>query len=150
MSVKSSSSLLQYPSIISHEKYIGWISNQNGTFSIWTSVLCSLFCFCVFSDISVGYWRLPWWLRWQRICLQRRRCGFNPWVRKIPWRREWLPTQVFLPGKSHTQRSLEGYSPWGCKESDTAERLTLSYRTGSQYVLLRTSILILGFDGLPR
>ena len=40
---------------------------------------------------------------------------FNPWVRKIPWRRKWQPTPVFLPGKSHGQRSLAGYSPWGCK-----------------------------------
>ena len=43
--------------------------------------------------------------------------------RKIPWRREWLPTPVFLPGKSHGQRSLVGYSPWGRKESDTTEWL---------------------------
>ena len=46
-------------------------------------------------------------------------------VRKIPWRREWQPTPVFLPGESHGQRSLVGYSPWGRKESDTTERLTL-------------------------
>ena len=39
----------------------------------------------------------------------------------FPWRRKWLPTPVFLPGKSHGQRSLVGYSPWGCKESDTTE-----------------------------
>ena len=42
-------------------------------------------------------------------------------VRKIPWRRKWQPTAVFLPGKSHGQRSLAGYRPWGCKESDTAK-----------------------------
>ena len=42
-----------------------------------------------------------------------RRWRFNPWVRKIPWRRKWQPTPVFLPGKSHGQRSLAGYSPWG-------------------------------------
>ena len=42
-------------------------------------------------------------------------------VRKILWRREWLPTLVFLPGKSHGQRSLVGYSPWGHKKSDTTE-----------------------------
>ena len=41
--------------------------------------------------------------------------GFNPWVGKIPWRRKWQPTLVFLHGKSHGQRSLVGYSPWGCK-----------------------------------
>ena len=44
---------------------------------------------------------------------------FNPWVGKIPWRREWQPTPVFMPGKSHGPRSLVGYSPWGRKESDT-------------------------------
>ena len=45
-------------------------------------------------------------------------------VRKIPWRRAWQPTLVFLPGEFHGQRSLAGYSPWGCKESDTTEPLT--------------------------
>ena len=43
---------------------------------------------------------------------------FNSWIRKIPWRRKWQPTTVFLPGKSHGQRSLAGYSPQGHKESD--------------------------------
>ena len=68
---------------------------------------------------------LPWWLRWLRICLQGRRPRFDPWIRKIPWRREWLPTPVFLPGEFHGQRSLAGYSPWGPKESDTTKWLTL-------------------------
>ena len=45
--------------------------------------------------------------------------GFDLWVGKIPWRRKWQPTSVFLPGKSHGQRSLAGYTPWGCKELDT-------------------------------
>ena len=53
------------------------------------------------------------WLRLQRICLQCGRPGFDPWVGKIPWRRKWQPTPVFLPGKSHGQKSLVGYSPWG-------------------------------------
>ena len=52
--------------------------------------------------------------------------GFNPWVRKIPWKRGWLPTPVFLPGEFHGQRSLAGYSPWGRKE-----RLTLLLHLGS-------------------
>ena len=47
----------------------------------------------------------------------------DPWVGKNPWRREWQPTAVFLPGKFHGQRSLVGYSPWGRKESDTTEQL---------------------------
>ena len=46
--------------------------------------------------------------------------GFDPWVGKIPWRRKWQPTAVFLPGKSCGQRSLAAYSAWGCKELDTA------------------------------
>ena len=67
---------------------------------------------------------LLWWLRWQRICLQFRRPGFNPWVRNLPWRRKWPPTPIFLPGKSHGQRTLAGYHPWGRKDSDMTERLT--------------------------
>ena len=55
------------------------------------------------------------------VHLQCRRPGYKPWVGKISWRREWLPTPVFLPGKSHGQRSLTGYSPLGHKESDTTK-----------------------------
>ena len=59
------------------------------------------------------------------ICLQCGRPGFHPWVGKICWRRKWPSILVLLPGKSHGQRSLVGYSPWGHKESDTTERLHL-------------------------
>ena len=59
-------------------------------------------------ELSCQYWRC-------------KSCRFNPWVGKIPWRRAWQPTPVLLPGKSHGQRSLEGYSPCGCKESDMTE-----------------------------
>ena len=51
-------------------------------------------------------------------------CSFHPWVRRIPWRREWQPSSVSLPGKFHGQRSLAGYSPWSRKESDTTEHST--------------------------
>ena len=47
--------------------------------------------------------------------------SFDPWVGKIPWRKTWQPIPVFLPGKFHGQRSLAGYSPWGCKESSVTE-----------------------------
>ena len=47
--------------------------------------------------------------------------GFDPWAGKIPWRRVWQPIPVFLPGESHGQRSLVGYSPGRCKESDMTE-----------------------------
>ena len=52
-----------------------------------------------------------------------RRPGFNPWVGKIPWRSEWLPTPVFWPREFRVL-----YSPWGRKESDTAEQLSLHFR----------------------
>ena len=54
-------------------------------------------------------------------CRRCKRCGFDPWVWKIPWRRAWQPTSVCLPGESHGQRILAGYSPWGCKELDMTE-----------------------------
>ena len=54
-------------------------------------------------------------------CRSNKRRRFDPWVGKIPRRRAWQPTPVFLPGESHGQRSLEGYRPRGLKESDTTE-----------------------------
>ena len=50
---------------------------------------------------------------------------FDLWGTKIPWRREWLATPVFLPGEAQGQRSLAGCSPWGYRESDTAENIYL-------------------------
>ena len=54
-------------------------------------------------------------------CRRHKRHGFDPWVGKILWSRKWQPTPVFLPGKFHGQRSLEGYKPWGHKELDMTE-----------------------------
>ena len=53
--------------------------------------------------------------------LRRTRGGFHPWVWKIPWRRKWQPTPVFLPRESHGWRSLADYSPLDHKELDTTE-----------------------------
>ena len=58
---------------------------------------------------------LPRWLSAKESACQCRRHGFDPWVGRIPWRRKCQPTPVFLPGKSHGQRSLAGYSPWDCR-----------------------------------
>ena len=58
---------------------------------------------------------LPRWLSGKDFACQCRRCRFDLWVAKIPWRRRWQPTPVSLPGKSHGQRRLAGYSPWGHK-----------------------------------
>ena len=54
-------------------------------------------------------------------CRRYKRRGFSPWIGRIPWRRAWQPTPVFLPGESHGQRSLAGYSLYGRKELDTTE-----------------------------
>ena len=71
---------------------------------------------------------LPWWLSVKEFACQCRRQGFHPWSWKIPWTMKCQPTPVFLPGKSHGQRSLAGYSLWGYKEWDmtatTAKTIT--------------------------
>ena len=64
------------------------------------------------------FWGLPRWLRGKESACQYRRPRFCPWDGKIPWKRNWQPTPVFLPGKSHGQKSLVGYSPWVTKQSD--------------------------------
>ena len=76
------------------------------------SFLSSLF------QLSLPLWGLPMRLRGKESACQ---CRFDPWVWKIPWRRKWQPTRVFLLGKSHGQRSLAGYSLWGHQESDMTE-----------------------------
>ena len=82
---------------------------------------------------------LPKWhsgkeLTWQ--CRRCRRCGFHPWVGKIPCKKKWQPTPVFLLGKSHGQRSLVGHSPWGCKELDTTEHAHTQYfQSGKDFPL---------------
>ena len=62
---------------------------------------------------------LPWSFSGKKSTCQCRRHGFKPWVRKIPWRRKWQPTPVFLARESHGKISLVGYSPWGHKKSQT-------------------------------
>ena len=74
--------------------------------------------------LSTPIWTNSWWLRWLRICLQCRRLRFNPWIGKIPWRREWQPTPVFLPGEFHGKRNPVGYSPQIRIESATTKPLT--------------------------
>ena len=60
-------------------------------------------------------------------CRTCKRCSFSPYVGKIPGRREWQPTPVFLPGEFLRQRSLAGYSPWGHKESDTTDQVRATH-----------------------
>ena len=92
--------------------------------------------FCLFPIVTM-YWNYMIYrgiVRWKQgflggasgkepacQCRRLKRHGFDPWVKKFPWRRAWQPTPVFLSRESHGQRSLAGYSPWGCKELDTNE-----------------------------
>ena len=68
-----------------------------------------------------GAFGLPWWPSGKEAACECKRCGLDPWVGRIPWRRKWQPTPVFLLGKSHAQRSLADYSPWSWQELDTNE-----------------------------
>ena len=87
-----------------------------------------LFCFCLPEAISNAGVLVAQMVK--ESALQCRRPGFHPWVKKIPWRKEWLPTPVFLPGESLVQRSLVGYIPWGHKELDMTEQLTYPHTHG--------------------
>ena len=88
-----------------------------------TETLCVKYVYLIWSFLYLAGDGLPWWLRGLSVCPQCGRPGFDPWIGKIPWRRKWQPTSVFLPGESQGQRSLVGYSPWVHKELDTTERL---------------------------
>ena len=75
---------------------------------------------------------LPRWLSCKESTCQCRRHGFDPWIGKIPWRRDWQPTPIFLPRESHGQRGLVGCYQWGCKESDTTEHAHMQTPTNIQ------------------
>ena len=81
------------------------------------------------------------WLSSQRAhlqCRRNKRCGFNPWVGKIPWGRAWQPTPVSSPGESQGQRSLAGYSPRGHRESDATETIQHTRSTAQDWVCYPT------------
>ena len=78
-----------------------------------------------FNHLTYG---LPRWRSGKKSACQCRRCEryrFSPWVGKLPWRRKWKPTPVFLPGQVYGQRSLVGFSPCSCKELGTVEWLRI-------------------------
>ena len=106
--------------------WLRWLCNMFWNQGFWVFQLC--FSFSNF----FGYLGFPRWLSGKESACQyrsHRRCRFIPWVGKIPWRRKWQPTPVFLPGQSHGQRNLASYSPQGRKESDMTEH---SARTRAQ------------------
>ena len=107
--------LFRGPIIINSSIQVTWNTHAN----IFTSN-----CFMWFINYIIwqpSKWGLPWWLSdkdsaCQGKTCQTQKCRFDPWFGKIPWRRKWQSTSVFLPGKSYGQRGLEGCSQWGCKE----------------------------------
>ena len=86
------------------------------------------------SDWSLGLSR---WLSGKEFTCKCRRCRFDPWVGKVPWRRKWQPTPIFLSGKCHVQKIPLAYSPWGCKGPDTTQQLN-------------NNSCSLGFESKPR
>ena len=101
----------------------------------------------------------PWWLSHREPacqCRRHRRHGFNPWVRKISWRRKWHSTPVSMPENSHEQRSLAGYCPWGHKDPDMTEQLSTNRTDNSNSFLIRLSVLgnidvlLRKFDAIPK
>ena len=116
-----------------HQRTWVWASSGSWWWTVKPGVLQSMGSQ---SDMTVtqltelkGKKGFPRWHKWLKKkkkkpacqCRRHKRCGFDPWVRKILWRRAWKPTPVFFPGESHGQRSLVKYSPLGHKVSDTTE-----------------------------
>ena len=77
-------------------------------------------------------------------CRKYKRCRFDHRVRKIPQRRKWQPILVVLPGESHRQRSLVGYRPQGCKESDTNEKLNYHHSLTNFMKLILSKLRTVG------
>ena len=102
-------------------------NNEPQMLSVTASTVLSPLCVltCLILMTTTHSCNFPGGLAGKSDCLQCGRPRFDPWVGKIPWRRKWHPTPVFLPGESHRRRSLVGCSPRGHKESDTTS-LSLS------------------------
>ena len=83
------------------------------------------------------------WFSGKESTCQGRRLRFDPWVGKIPWRKEGQPTAAFLPGESQRQRSLAGCSPWGHKESDMTEHMmTTETRKGTGSLEVKVKVFV--------
>ena len=103
--------------LTSHSRMSGsrWVITPSWLSGSWRSFLCSSsVCSCEFFlfRLSTGgaSGKEP-----ACQCGRQKRHRFDPWFGKIPWRRKWSPTPVFLPGESHDKRNLVGYRPWGCR-----------------------------------
>ena len=95
----------------------------------WISQVCLILSFLHWFNNCYFTW-LPRWCSGGESACQCRRCRrrrFDPWVEKIPWRRKWQATPVFLLGELHGQRSLAGYSWWDLTELDAAEHARVCF-----------------------
>ena len=121
--------------------YLSYFISFTKKFGLKCSVLYKL---CNFAKIFAYYKMgsgLPWRLRWQRICLQCRTPRFNPGVGKIPWRRKWLPTAIFLPGEFNSQRNLVGYSPWCHRVGQNWATFTFMIRNNRKSLAFKKSAI---------
>ena len=89
----------------------------------------------------LGVRGLPWSRSGKESACQYRRPWFDPWVGKIPWRRAWQPTALFLSGESHGQRSLVGYSLRGHKELDMTERLNFHFQSVNNLPVVQETLV---------
>ena len=95
--------------INSFNKYITFLFPKDYLFIYW-DIKWIIVLFLTYKMIG-----FPWWLSGKESTGQCRRCRFDPWVRKMLWKRKWQLTPGFLSGESHGQRSLDSYSPWSHK-----------------------------------
>ena len=117
--------------------------NSAGSYRLLkTGLYCVIKCHSILNILGQFVWN---WYCGELACQFRKckRCGFNPWVWKIPWRRAQQPTPVFLPGNSHGQRSLAGYNPWGCEKSDKTEA---TQHTCTQFCFLFKCLIVFIFE----
>ena len=110
--------------------------HMNTQYIFLKSLLCQQYSEGV--NILYVFFGLPWWLSDKESSCRFRKHRFDPWSGNIPWRRKWHPTPVFLPRKSHGQRSPVGYSPCGCKESDMTYQLNSNNNTFSMTTIFMT------------
>ena len=112
-----------------------------------TPLLKTLQWFLILNKVKSSWWCIGKESSCQ--CRRCKRCRFNPWVGKIPWRRAWQPTSVFLPTESHRQRSLAGYSPWGHEELDTTEWQHICTKSNVLTVALNACLEMLTWTSPP-
>ena len=110
--------------------------NYVGCSQFYSHLRGTVFLSEYYKTLSTAFPGLPWWLSGKESACQCRRRGFHPSGRKIPWRRKWQPSPVFLPRKPHGQRSLASCGPWGHK------RVGHDLVTKQQYHLYPVSSLI--------